>query len=222
MTQQHNITVLPELESTLFPQRPEERAELEADILAEGVRDPLVVWPREDEGDLVLVDGQNRYAIACEHDLPFDVLEKDFDSVEDVIEWIIHNQLGRRNLTDEQRAVAIGYLYEHRKPARGKPPKQQRKPEKFSDLGNDDNSEEESSEQTDKSPEPVTAQLLGEVAGVTEKTVRNAAKFARAYEQFKQINPEAAAKVVSGEIKDALTRLPTMTEQAMEKAAERV
>lgn len=57
---------------------------------------------------------------------------------------------------------------------------------------------------------------------MTEKTVLNAAKFARAYEQLKTINPDAAAKVVSGEIKDALTRLPTMTEQAMEEAAESV
>ena len=40
---------------------------LEANLLADGCRDPLVVW---EEGGLLL-DGHNRYAMCQEHALPF-------------------------------------------------------------------------------------------------------------------------------------------------------
>lgn len=79
------------------PLTEEEFRQLEQNILADGIRDPLVVW-----GD-VLVDGHNRYAIAQKHGLKFVVRNHDFANEEAVVTWIIQNQQGRRNLNDAQK-----------------------------------------------------------------------------------------------------------------------
>ena len=70
----------------------EEYKGLEASILAEGCRDSLVVW-----GD-VLVDGHNRYRICTKHNIPYQVVQKDFADRNEAKLWMIRNQLSRRNL----------------------------------------------------------------------------------------------------------------------------
>jgi len=77
---------------------PEEYAQLEANLLAEGCRDALVTW------NGTLIDGHNRYAICQQHGLPFQTMTHEFASREDAIVWIIRNQFGRRNLTNFVRA----------------------------------------------------------------------------------------------------------------------
>jgi ParB-like chromosome segregation protein Spo0J len=72
----------------------EEFKQLEANILSEGIRDPLVLWKG------YLVDGHNRYAIASEHGLDYKTVNKDFKDSNEVKLWMIDNQSGRRNLTD--------------------------------------------------------------------------------------------------------------------------
>ena len=105
-----NIQVLPELEPYIFPLTEEEFTQLEANILQEGCRDPLVLWKRGDM-DFVLVDGHNRFRICSKHNLDYKVEQKDFASLNDVKDWMINNQLGRRNLTPEQSAILRGRLY---------------------------------------------------------------------------------------------------------------
>lgn len=75
----------------------EEYRQLESNILADGIRDPLVLW-----GD-ILVDGHNRYEIAEKNGIPFTTVSKDFEDENDAVLWILRNQLGRRNLNDFQR-----------------------------------------------------------------------------------------------------------------------
>jgi ParB-like chromosome segregation protein Spo0J len=76
----------------------EEYEQLEANILAEGVRDSLLVW------NGVLIDGHNRYEIATKHGIPFDVQEKEFADRAEAERWIILNQFGRRNLSKYDRS----------------------------------------------------------------------------------------------------------------------
>jgi hypothetical protein len=53
--------------------------------------------------------------------IPFTTSEKFFDNEHDVINWIIDNQLSRRNITEDQRAYLIGKRYkEEKKQARPK------------------------------------------------------------------------------------------------------
>ena len=66
-----------------------------------------------------LVDGHNRYAIFQKHpEISFSTMPLPFESREEVLAWICKNQLGRRNLTPEQKKFLIGkqYSVEHRKP----------------------------------------------------------------------------------------------------------
>jgi N6-adenosine-specific RNA methylase IME4 len=72
----------------------EEFKQLEANILSEGIRDPLVVW------NGYLVDGHNRYTIANQHGLDYKTVNKEFKDGNAVKIWMIDNQNGRRNLTD--------------------------------------------------------------------------------------------------------------------------
>lgn len=93
-----NLTIDPEFKNLIPPLTSEEYAGLEESILAEGCRDSLIAWHG------ILVDGHNRYEICEKYGLPFTVTETDFESRDAVIEWIIKNQFGRRNLPLYERA----------------------------------------------------------------------------------------------------------------------
>jgi 16S rRNA G966 N2-methylase RsmD len=87
------IKIDPEFQALIPPLAWEERQQLEANILADGCRDPLVVW------NGVLVDGHNRYEICTKHGIDFETVEKEFADRSEAVEWIIRNQFGRRNLS---------------------------------------------------------------------------------------------------------------------------
>ncbi|MBB3219624.1 hypothetical protein [Pseudoduganella umbonata] len=88
------------LRAYIEPLTEAEHEALERSLLAEGCRDALVLW-----GD-VLVDGHNRYAICQQHGIPFRVVQNErFQSMEDVMLWMIDNHLGRRSVSDFQRGV---------------------------------------------------------------------------------------------------------------------
>lgn len=97
------VHINPEFEKLIPPLSPDEFAQLEANILAEGVRDPLViaVYPDDNGEELTfLADGHNRYRIAQKHGLTFRTDKRTFTWEDDVVIWMIDNQKGRRNLTD--------------------------------------------------------------------------------------------------------------------------
>lgn len=94
-----NIIIDKEFQSLIPPLTAEEYDGLEKSILAEGCRDALVLW-----GD-ILVDGHNRYEICTTHDVPFQTVQKDFASREDVKLWMIGNQLARRNINNYARTT---------------------------------------------------------------------------------------------------------------------
>jgi ParB-like chromosome segregation protein Spo0J len=92
-----------EFRGLIPPLRPEARGLLEESLLAEGCRDPLVVWPQPD-GPSIILDGHTRYEICQQHDLSFAVIEVQGIVTRDEAKiWIIRHQLGQRNLTDFQR-----------------------------------------------------------------------------------------------------------------------
>ena len=63
-------------------------------LMSEGCRDPLVVW------NGVIIDGNNRYKICRENNIPFSFVEMEFEDEASAKKWIIRNQLGRRNVPD--------------------------------------------------------------------------------------------------------------------------
>ena len=188
----------------LVPLREDERALLEQSVLAEGIRDPLVVWKRAD-GTRILLDGHHRYELATQHGLDFAIVEMTFETEDDAILWVLQNQLARRNLTDEQRTLVLGRLYNQMKLARGRPAESE-KGEKFSPF----------------SGHHATSKYIASLHGVSDRTVHNAAEFAKAVDALAEIEPEAAARVVAGELPDAKTALPKVEPELLPKVAERI
>ena len=93
---------------------------LEKSILEEGCRDPLIIWANSPDGN-VLIDGHHRKEICEKHEIEdtLKFIQKEFPSKDDVKEWVILNQLSRRNLTDINYKYYIGNLYNIRKQKHG-------------------------------------------------------------------------------------------------------
>ena len=77
----------------------EEFNQLEANCLAEGIREKIITW------DGFIIDGHNRFEIATRWNLEYESESKRFKDENEVKEWMIHNQFGRRNLSNYQRSV---------------------------------------------------------------------------------------------------------------------
>ena len=104
-----NLKIDPEFQNQIPPLTDDEYKQLEENILKEGkLLSPLIVWNN------TLVDGHNRYAILQKHpEICFSTMPLRFESREEVLAWICKNQLGRRNLTPEQK------LFQKSSPAAG-------------------------------------------------------------------------------------------------------
>jgi len=198
-----SLTILPEIESHLFPLRAEELDALEKSVLQDGIRDPLIVWNRE--GSLILVDGHHRYRLAQKHGLNFEIRERVFRDIDEVLDWIDFNQLARRNMTDEQRALVLGRLY-HREKMRAPREIELSKIGGHSDL-----------QIEEVRGHNATARKIAAQTGVGEKTVRRAADFAEAFEKVQEISPKAAQKILLGEVEGAIKHLPVIARREPEQ-----
>ena len=88
------------LQAYIDPLTAGEYAALERSLLSEGCRDALVLW------NDVLIDGHNRYAICRQHQIPFKTVHNtSFESIDDVMLWMIDNHLARRSVSDFQRGI---------------------------------------------------------------------------------------------------------------------
>ena len=105
------LKIDPEFAGKIPPLTEEEFRQLETNILEDGrILSPLIVW------NGTIVDGHNRYRILQKHaELSFEVYEREFKDRYEAIIWICRNQLGRRNLTDEQKKFLTGKRYEAEK-----------------------------------------------------------------------------------------------------------
>ena len=81
--------------------------------MAEGCRDPLVIWRG------VLLDGHNRLRICEKRNIAYPTTTIDLPDRAAAVDWIYANQLGRRNLTLDQRRLLRGERYNAQKKAQG-------------------------------------------------------------------------------------------------------
>ena len=151
-----------EFQSLIPPLSKGEKAALQASILEEGCRDPLVVWAEEK----LLIDGHNRYAICTAHGIPYQIVEISFDSRNAVKVWTIANQLGRRSLTPESVSYLRGTWYELIKQSRGG--------KRLANCQNDSLTDE-------------TARELGEQFKASPRTIYRDAKFTQAVDALSSI-----------------------------------
>ena len=152
-----------EFATLIPPLTPNEYTRLEQSILTEGYRDAIVLW------NDIIVDGHHRYKVCSTHNINFQTVQKSFSSREEVILWMLQNQLGRRNLNDFQR-VEIVRKYEKAVKAQAKQRQGTR---------NDLLSAHEGDNIQVKLPECETEQSrdkLGKLAGVSGSTYEHASK----------------------------------------------
>ena len=189
-----NLKIDPEFQSQIPPLTDDEFKQLEENILKEGkLLSPLIVWNN------TLVDGHNRYAILQKHpEIYFSTMPLPFESRGEVLAWICKNQLGRRNLTPEQKKFLIGkqYSVEHRKPG-----------------GNGNNQytattqeavQEELCQIDTIPPTSAEASIRKQIAernNVSESYVARSEKFMRGVEIMEQMIPGMQEKILSGQFK---------------------
>ncbi len=109
------LIIDPEFRDKIPPLTEDEFSLLEENILSDGaVFSPLIVW------DGTILDGHNRYEIIQKHpELTYAVHKMSFDNRYEALSWICKHQLGRRNLTPQQKKYLIGQRYEAEKMAHG-------------------------------------------------------------------------------------------------------
>ena len=109
--QQKELKIDPELRDLLPPLTDDEYKQLEKNIVENGFDKnfPIMEW------NGFIVDGHNRYSICKKHNIEYVVGTLGYKTKDEVMEWMLDIQLGRRNLSPIQRiAVAEKYrpIYE--------------------------------------------------------------------------------------------------------------
>ena len=168
------LTINPVFQALIPPLSDEEYAQLEENLIENGVREAISIWGN------TIVDGHNRYEIAMKHNLPYSTISYNFDSEDDVKLWIFKNQIGRRNLPPFERVR----LALHLKPVIAEKAKSQqiRKPV---------NSVVQNSAQQNFTK---TRDIIADMAGVSHDTVSKVEKILDAG------TPETLEKIKRGDI----------------------
>nr|WP_325223815.1 hypothetical protein [uncultured Oscillibacter sp.] len=160
---------------------------LEENILSDGaVFSPLIVW------DGTILDGHNRYEIIQKHpELTYAVHKLSFANRYEALSWICKNQLGRRNLTPQQKKYLIGQRYEAEKQA-----------DAF--HGNQHTASDESGADK-KCPHQnsrhVTQSRIAKETNTSASYVREAGTFAKGVDAAEEALPGIKQEILTGTIK---------------------
>jgi|AntAceMinimDraft_5_1070358.scaffolds.fasta_scaffold39260_1 hypothetical protein len=181
------LTILEELRDLIPALINNERKQLEENIKTNGCREALIVWEtdsqsigRKPEGErkFILIDGHNRYSICKENDVDFKINLQSFSSLSKVRDFMIDNQLGRRNLNPEQMAYLRGLKYSKNKNKKGKYDRENHKGQNV--------------------PYASTAEELAKKFNVSSKTIKRDAVFA---DGLAKLIPALRNDILSGNIK---------------------
>lgn len=195
-----------EFQEKIPPLTEEEFKQLRENILEDGeVYEPIIVW------NGVIVDGHNRYRIIKEHpEIPYRVKQMDFADKWAAFDWMYKKQLGRRNLTDEQRMMILGKMYEARKKSAGAQEGNQNAAKQCTQTG-----------YIEKAPARVSEQIAQEL-GIAKNTVIRAGRFAKGVDAIRAVSPAAAEKILegkSGVTKATIQELPKKTDAEVAEVA---
>lgn len=177
------LKIDPEFRDKIPPLTDAEFEQLRENILKDGeVYEPICVWKG------TIIDGHNRWRVIQENpEIPHRFKEMDFSDKWEAFEWMYSKQLGRRNLTDEQKTYMIGKMYEARKNSHG---------------GNHGNQYTKvASAQNDPLPNEPKKRIADQIAGELEigkETVKRSERFSKGVDALRQESPEAADIVLKG------------------------
>jgi len=209
------ILILPELEELIPPLLTDELQQLEQNIIREGCREALLVWQTTEETIYpekkdtntvyVLIDGHNRYSICTKHGIDFKIHLVDFKNLYDARQYMVDNQLGRRNLTPEQVSYLRGMKYLTEKKEKGKYERLDHKGQNVlygsetSEINPTTEGNEHKGQTILYGTEMVsTSEKLGKRFNVSEKTIKRDAEFASGLEK---LDSALKLEILSGQIK---------------------
>jgi len=187
------------LAALIPPLSKDELAQLERSLLAEGCRDPLLVWKEKN----ILLDGHNRLKICRQHNIPFKVHALEFPDREVAEAFVVKNQLGRRNLSPEAASYLRGKRYLVEKQTHG------------------GTREKESTDQNDRLE---TAKRLADEYKVGEATIRRDGRFAKAVDSVAENCGDKAKQAILARdanlSRGAVLRLAKMKAKEQQKAVQ--
>ena len=208
------LRIDPEFRDKIPPLTEEEYKQLKENILEDGeVYEPISVW------NGTIVDGHNRWKIICENkqtlDGKYKIRQLDFENKHMAFEWMYKKQLGRRNLTDEQRTMLIGKMYESRKKSHGA----------FNRFLIDQSPSHQNDDLQDDRKEGKTAKEVAAELGIGKATVERAERFSQGIDTLSSINKEAAEKVLKGKTginKKTVMQIPKMEPEQQKEIADAI
>ncbi len=185
--EKNEITIDPEFANLIPPLDEDEYSKLEESILEEnGLISPLVVW------NGILIDGHHQYEILRkypEKKLYYEIYEADFPDRYAAKEWICENQLGRRNLSPEQKKCLIGNKYDTNKHTRG------------GNHGNQHTKVAKCQDDTLADESDDIAEKLAKQYGVSRSTILRDAAYADAIKLAEETVPGTRQEIWDGKIK---------------------
>ena len=217
----NKLKIDPEFKNKIPPLTDAEFEQLKENILNDGeVYEPIAVW------NGTIVDGHNRYAIIQEHpEIPFRIKEMNFSDKWSAFEWMYKKQLGRRNLTDEQRMMLIGKMYEARKKSVGEHEGNQY----TAKMENGQNVQFPNGQDVHlkdrREIKNGTSGEIGKEFGIDGKTVRRYEKFAKGVDALAETSRSAAEKVLqgnSGMTQSDIREIPSMEPEQIKAIAEAI
>lgn len=181
----NQIQILDSLRDLIPTPTDSELEQLTQNVLKHGIKDPLTIWETTaataglGDGEqivYILVDGHNRYKLSQQHQLDFRINLVRFGSLNEIRDYMIDYQLGRRNLTPEQMSYLRGLRYLQQKTMRG------------SNLQAD-------------GPQVNVSEALANEYGVSSRTIKRDGEFAAG---LGKLDPELRKQILAG--KQKLTR----------------
>lgn len=170
------IVIDEEFRNLCHIQTDDELLRLRDNIERDGCLDSLKIW--KENG--ILLDGHTRKRICDEIGARYSIEELSFETREDALIWVCDFQDGRRNSTPEQKSYRRGKRYEYEKKKSG------------------GRSDRTFGEET-VSP-PKTAEKLGAEYGVSDRTIKNDAAFAKAVDAIADsVGEDARNEILSGQ-----------------------
>ena len=197
------LIIDPEFRDKIPPLTEDEFSLLEENILSDGaVFSPLIVW------DGTILDGHNRYEIIQKHpELTYAVHKLSFANRYEALSWICKNQLGRRNLTPQQKKYLIGQRYEAEKQA-----------DAF--HGNQHTASDESGADK-KCPHQnsrhVTQSRIAKETNTSASYVREAGTFAKGVDAAEEALPGIKQEILTGTIKPTASAVAAVAKAAPEE-----
>lgn len=201
-----NIKINPEFEHLIPPLVDDEFELLKSNILSEQeIYTPIFVWNE------FIIDGHHRFKILSENrDIKFRIVEKNFDNKYEAMSWICNNQLGRRNLTPENKKYLIGKRYDAEKLSYGSVERITVKKNKSCP----------SSQNGNLGTGMKTCERIAEETGTSKNYVLRADEFAKGVDAAEEAVPGIKKEILTGKVKKPAKEIAEIAKAPVEQRKE--